>query len=100
LFEKVDLNEDGELTKSEVIEANALLGLSPDDTEKLFDAMDTAKRGILRTHKSAMIPTSKQAHPGTRLHHCRILAARIESKRRCLERASDLTNGGGDLRWV
>jgi len=47
LFEKVDLNGDGELTKSEVIEANALLGISPDDAEKLFDEMDIGKHGVL-----------------------------------------------------
>jgi len=45
LFEKVDLNGDGQLSKEEVVEGHALLGVSPEEAEKLFEAFHASSNG-------------------------------------------------------
>lgn len=45
LFEKVDLNGDGQLSKEEVVEGHALLGVSPQEAEKLFEAFNSSLVG-------------------------------------------------------
>lgn len=43
LFEKVDLNGDGRLSKEEVIEGHVLLGVSAEEAENMFDAFNSSQ---------------------------------------------------------
>ena len=97
LFAKVDINNDGELTKDEVVGAAEMLGMTPAEAATLFDSLDTSGNGKLTKEEFSflgdIVESLKEAMPNPEewIDNCIDLIA--GDKRIANEAANDAPNG-------
>ena len=60
LFERIDVDNDGELTRAEVLAAAKTLKLTPEKAEELFDKLDHDNSGTLNRDETGGLPTALQ----------------------------------------